>query len=211
LTAPDPSRDTFRVLIALLFVMTVALFSFGRSAQGAHEQLSAAKAAASAATSRALKAEEVAAVAVIEAGELAAKAAQAETAAQTAQREAQRARQRVAALAPAPDTCQPYIALLEVSYALSEQRGDSLQLAVDLLQEANDTLQTAVDSLAPSLAEARAAIDSLTRAADRVDRVNRPGWFRRLLPQRYVGVEAGIDLLTRQPAVVAGIGLGWSF
>lgn len=183
---------------------------FGDDArQKAAAQLAAARAIADIAVIQSERAFDVAENAV---GEASRQAARAETAEKAAARSDARTKALQAAydsLGAEPDTCQPFIINLKAQVTEQTQRGDSLQVAVDTLKAAKLTLMQATDSLMKANKALREATRSLDSAAESVEEAGKQGFFKRLLPDVYVGVDAGWDVLNRQPAIIVGVGIGY--
>lgn len=110
----------------------------------------------------------------------------------------------VVARSAAPDTCKPVLVLADSAIGAAQAETESARTALRLTQEAANGYRTALDTIRP-------AYDRLRVAAVSVDRATRPGLVARLTPHLGLGVAGGVDVLTRRPAIVTGLTLGWSF
>lgn len=97
--------------------------------------------------------------------------------------------------AAAPDTCRVVVRAANAALAQDSSAAVSLH-------EALDSTKVALTTVRGSTRQLEAATANLERAA-------KPSLLRALLPHPHLGVTAGIDA-TGRPAVVAGIGFGWS-
>ncbi len=118
---------------------------------------------------------------------------------QSALRGANRLRDSLAHLPPAPDTCLPWL-------KLANQRGDSLQVAVDTLTLAVDSLKGARADLKSVAATLRQPITDLTHLAETAPIPHK--WLG-LLPKP--NLHAGYGLTLWQGRVVSGVQVGVSF
>jgi chromosome segregation ATPase len=212
LKLPQIPRELIYLVAGLILLASLgSCLDTNRRLARAEARLRVADSTASVATSRAIEANLKLAEALAENVTLLEQVAKAETAAQKAHQKALLARQRLAALTPAPDTCQPHLVELEAAYDAQTERADSLGSALLALGLAYDSLASAAVPALAASEDLTEAVPELSDAASEVAKAARPGWLKRLLPQKYVGVELGYDLLNNQPALTVGIGIGWGF
>ena len=106
--------------------------------------------------------------------------------------------------ATAPDTCAAVILAADSALADAQAEADVARSALRFAQDAANDYRTGKDSALASLARLRAAGEAVLGAS-------RPSFLERIRPRLTAGVTAGMNPLTYRPAVVAGVGLGWSF
>lgn len=106
------------------------------------------------------------------------------------------------ARATAPDTCGPVIAAADSAIGAAQAEAEMARTGLRIAQEATKEYRAALDTLVP-------AYERLRAAAVAVDRSARPGFLERITPRFGVGAAAGFDPLSRRPAIVVGVTLGW--
>lgn len=109
-----------------------------------------------------------------------------------------------------PDTCAAVIAKAD---SVIEQAGAGVlkwRAAAAAAQNAYNGLSRAYDSLSIAHDALQYATANLSANTKALARASKESFFRRLLPQPFFGVMAGIGTEGR-PAAVVGVGAGWKF
>lgn len=108
------------------------------------------------------------------------------------------------AKAVAPDTCDDVIFAADSALAAAQAEAEMADAARrDALDAAKD-YRAGKDSALAALARLRVAGEAVEASA-------KPSLLERLRPRLTAGVTAGVNPITERPAVVIGVGLGWSF
>jgi chromosome segregation ATPase len=113
-----------------------------------------------------------------------------------------------AAVAAAPDTCQPVIEALEADVAATAQLAGSYLQSYNNEVVAHEDTKSALADAQEGLADAQRALAGLAAKAGEID-VPRQSWLEKILPQSSVGCTAGMSPITARADVVCGASLGW--
>lgn len=109
-----------------------------------------------------------------------------------------------AAKAVAPDTCAGVIFAADTALAGAQAEAEMAEAGRRDAVDAANGYRAGKDSALVALARLRVAGDAVVHAS-------RPSLLERVRPRITAGVTAGVNPLTYRPAVVIGVGLGWSF
>lgn len=108
------------------------------------------------------------------------------------------------AKAAAPDTCADVIFAADTALDAAIAQAEMAEAGRRDAEDAANSYRAGKDTALAALARLRVAGDAVVHAS-------KPSLFERVRPRITAGVTAGVDPLTYRPAVVVGVGLGWSF
>lgn len=121
---------------------------------------------------------------------------------------AQRARTTIA-IAAAPDTCTPYIALLQTDVDSAVAVSQRYRSATDSLTRIDVLNSAEIARLTRSVSDAQQALARLSSSATVLVKASRKPFLTRLLPNLGFGATAGVSLATGRPDAVIGLTLSW--